>query len=266
MFDNNGIPSIADGQVARPGRGTSASAGRLMRNRILGALRAEERERLSPKMQQVELTLGKVIYQAGTRLEYLYFPTTAVVSSVYTTRDGESAQVALIGNEGVTGLELFLGGESAHYQSVAQISGEAIRILAKPLLAEFAKCGAFQREILRYGRALFLQVSQTAVCNRLHSVEQRLCRWLLECDDRVSGDEITMTQETIAHMLGVRREGVTVAAGRLQDSGLIQYSRGHIHILHRGALATIACECYRGLEAESSQGVPELERRPSITR
>ena len=206
-------------------------------------------------MQQVDLTRGTVIHQPGIHLDYIYLPTTAVVSSVYTTQDGETAQVALIGNEGLTGIEMFLGGDSSRYQSLAQISGNAIRVPAKSLLTEFGRGGSLQRSILRYGRVLFTQVSQTAVCNRLHSVEQRMCRWLLECDDRVNGDEITMTQETIAHMLGVRREGVTVAAGRLQDAGLIQYSRGHIHIPNRERLEPIACECYRAVEAESVRAV-----------
>jgi CRP-like cAMP-binding protein len=201
-------------------------------------------------MQRVSLALGQVIYEPGTRLDHAYLPTTSIVSSIYTTQEGATAQMALIGNEGVAGIE---------------IAGEAIKAPAKPLQAEFARGGLFQRAILRYGHSLLAQLAQTAVCNRLHSVEQRLCRWLLECDDRVNGNQIQMTQENIANMMGVRREGVTVAAGRLQDAGLIQYSRGHIHILDRQGLDAIGCECYRVVEQEVNSA-PMSSQPPRVVR
>jgi CRP-like cAMP-binding protein len=217
---------------------------------MMRALSPEERARLLQGMQPVSLTLGQVIYEPGTRLDYAYLPTTSTVSSIYTTQEGATAQIALIGNEGVAGIELFLDRNTAHSRTVVQIAGEAIKAAAKPLQAEFARGGAFQHAILRYSHSLLTQLAQTAVCNRLHSVEQRLCRWLLECDDRVNGNEIQMTQENIANMLGVRREAVTMAAGRLQEAGLIHYSRGHIHILNRPELESTGCECYRVVEQE----------------
>jgi CRP-like cAMP-binding protein len=228
----------------------SAAADVFLQNRMLRALSPDERARLLPNMHPVSLTLGEVIYEPGTRLDYAYLPTTSIVSSIYTTQEGTTAQIALIGNEGVAGIELFLDHNTAHSRTVVQIAGEAIKAAAKPLRAEFARGGVFQHAILRYSYSLLTQLAQTAVCNRLHSVEQRLCRWLLECDDRVNGNEIQMTQENIANMLGVRREAVTVAAGRLQEAGLIHYSRGHIHILDRQGLESIGCECYRVVEQE----------------
>jgi CRP-like cAMP-binding protein len=201
-------------------------------------------------MQLVSLKLSEVIYEPGSRLDYVYLPTTSVVSSIYTTQEGATAQIALIGKEGVAGIELFLGRNTAHSRTVVQIAGDAIKAAANPLEAEFARGGVFQHAILRYSHSLLTQLAQTAVCNRLHSVEQRLCRWLLECDDRVNGNEIQMTQEIIANMLGVRREAVTMAAGRLQEAGLIHYSRGHIHIVDRQGLEAIGCECYRVVEQE----------------
>ena len=221
-----------------------------MQNRLLRALPLEERARLLPSMKRVSLTLGQVIYEAGARLDHAYLPTTSIVSSIYTTHEGTTAQMALIGNEGIVGIGLFLDHDTSHYRTVVQIAGEAIKASAKSIQAEFARGGVFQHTILRYGHTFLTQLSQTAVCNQLHSVEQRLCRWLLECDDRVNGNEIPMTQENIANMLGVRREAVTVAAGRLQDAGLIQYSRGHIHILDRQGLEATCCECYRVVEQE----------------
>jgi CRP-like cAMP-binding protein len=230
-------------------------------NWLLSALSSEERARLLPGMQRVALTLGQVIYEPGSRLEYVYLPTTSVVSSIYTMEEGATAQMALIGNEGVAGLELFLGRDTSHHRTVVQIAGEAIKAAAKSLQAEFARGGLFQHTILQYSDALLMQISQTAACNRLHTVEQRLCRWLLECHDRVNGEEIQMTQENIANMLGVRREGVTVAAGRMQDAGLIQYSRGHINILDRQGLEAIGCECYRAVEQDVGHAQTPLQPR-----
>lgn len=252
MFDTSLGPYLTAGHSARGLSMRSAVADACMQNHMLGALSPEERARLLPSMQRIPLTLGQVIYESGTRLNFAYLPTTSIVSSVYTTQEGATAQMALIGNEGIAGIELFLDRDTAHYRTVVQIAGEAIRVPSKTLQAEFARGGAFQHIILRYNNILLTQLSQTTICNRLHSVEQRLCRWLLECNDRVSGNEIRMTQENIANMLGVRREGVTVAAGRLQEAGLIQYSRGRIHILDRDGLEAVACECYRVVGQEVS--------------
>jgi CRP-like cAMP-binding protein len=252
MSDTSLGPYPTAGDFARGLSMRSAVADACLQNRMLSALSPEERARLLPSMQRIPLTLGQVIYESGTRLNFAYLPTTSIVSSVYTTQEGATAQMALIGNEGIAGIELFLDRDKAHYRTVVQIAGEAIRVSSKALQTEFARGGAFQHIILQYNNTLLTQLSQTTICNQLHSVEQRLCRWLLECDDRVSGNEIHMTQENIANMLGVRREGVTVAAGRLQEAGLIQYSRGRIHILDRDGLEAVACECYRVVGQEVS--------------
>jgi CRP-like cAMP-binding protein len=216
-------------------------------------------------MQRVSLALGQVIYEPSTRLYHAYLPTTLLFSLIYITQEGATAQLALIGNEGVAGIELFLDGNTAHYRTVVQIAGEAIKAPAKPLQAEFARGGSFQHAILRYSHSLLAQLAQTAVCNSLHSVEQRLCRWLLECDDRVNGNEIQMTQENIANMLGARREAVTMAAGRLQEAGVIHYSRGHIRILDRQGLESIGCECYRVVEQEVNSA-PISTQTPRVVR
>jgi CRP-like cAMP-binding protein len=219
-------------------------------NHLLSSISAEECARLRPNMQHKSLTLGQVIYEPGARLDYVYFPTSCVVSWLYTTQDGSTAEVALAGNDGVVGVPLFLGGGTAPHRAVVQIAGDALKIPASVLQGEFARGGPLQRTLLRYTQAFITQIAQTAVCNRLHSVEQRLCRWLLLCRDRVNYSEFLMTQEYIANMLGGRRESVTVAAGRLQDAGLIHYSRGRIKILNREGLEDIVCECYQMLEDE----------------
>jgi CRP-like cAMP-binding protein len=222
----------------------------LLENHLLRSLAEEECARLCPGMQFISLALGDVLHESGGFLDYVYFPTTCVVSCLYTMQDGSTAEMALAGNDGVIGTALFLGGGTAPHRAVVQIGGYAIRIPAKSLKVEFARGGLLQHILLRYTQALIIQISQTAVCNRLHSVEKRLCRWLLLCHDRVSGSEIRMTQEYIANMLGGRRESVTVAAGHLQDMGLIHYSRGHITILDRKGLEMMVCECYRTVEDE----------------
>jgi len=214
-------------------------------NHILTRLSPEECARLRPSMQLAVLTLGQVLYEAGVSTDYVYFPTTSVVSCLYTMHNGATAEMALAGNDGIIGVATFLGGDTIPHRALVQIGGQAIKIPAKVLRAEFARGGQLQRMLLRYTQALITQISQTAVCNRLHSVEERLCRWLLLCQDRVDSPEILMTQENIANMLGGRRESVTVAAGHLQDQGLIYYSRGRIKILKREGLEKIACECYR---------------------
>src|SRR6187455_94261 len=219
-------------------------------NRLLAALPRDEYDHLLPRLQQVSFDLGEVVYEFGGHLDFVYFPTTAIVSLLYTMENGSSAEMGLTGNDGVVGVALFMGGGTMPNRAVVQSAGDAIRMKAKVLQEEFALGGEFQHLLLRYTQALLTPISQTAVCNRLHSVEQQLCRWLLLSRDRVKSDELIMTQELIADMLGVRREGVTVAAGRLQDSGAISYVRGHIKILNRQKLEDTACECYRVVKEE----------------
>ena len=222
-------------------------------NRLLRSLSVEEYARLRMNLKRVTLPLGHVVYECGERMDYVYFPMTCVVSLLYTMRDGATAEMALAGNDGVVGIASFLGGGNVPNRAVAQIAGDALRMPARVLQEEFARGGPLQRILLRYTQALITQISQTAVCNRLHPLEQRLCRWLLLCHDRLNGSEIPMTQEFIANMLGGRRESVTVAAGRLQDAGLIHYSRGHIKVLDREGLETMVCECYKIVDDEFSR-------------
>lgn len=220
-------------------------------NCLLSFLTPDELARLRPNMRHVTLPLGHVLYECGDKVEFAYFPTTCVVSCLYTMRNGAIAEIALVGNDGVIGTPLFLGGGNTTHRAVAQIGGHAFKIPSKVLQDEFARSGPLQHTLLRYTQALITQISQTAVCNRLHSLEQRLCRWLLLCHDRVNRSEILMTQEFIANMLGGRRESVTVAAGRLQDAGLIHYSRAHIKILDRRGLEAAVCECYKVVNDEA---------------
>jgi CRP-like cAMP-binding protein len=219
-------------------------------NRLLAALPRNEYERLLPRLEQVSFSLGEVVYEFGGHLDYVFFPTNSIVSLLYTMENGSSAEMGLTGNDGVVGIALFMGGGTMPNRAVVQSAGAALRMNVKTLQDEFARGGRFQYLLLRYTQALITQISQTAVCNRLHSVEQQLCRWLLLSHDRVQADEIIMTQELIADMLGVRREGVTVAAGRLQDSGGISYIRGHIKILDRQKLEATVCECYQVVKDE----------------
>lgn len=219
-------------------------------NRLLAALPAEEYERLRPHVKQVSFALGEVIYESGEHQDYVYFPETAIISLLYMMEDGSSAEMGLAGNEGVIGIALFMGGGTMPNRAVVQNAGVVSRIRAKVVQDEFARGDQLQKLLLRYTQALITQISQTAVCNRLHSVEQQLCRWFLLSHDRVQGDELVMTQTLIANMLGVRREGVTIAAGRLQDMGAISYFRGHIQILDREKVEACVCECYRVVKDE----------------
>jgi CRP-like cAMP-binding protein len=219
-------------------------------NRLLAALPPEVQARLRAKLEPVAFTLGDVVYHTGRRMEHIYFPTTSVISLIYRMEDGATAEVGLVGNEGVVAIALFLGGETTTNQAIVQVAGGAERMSAPTLLEEFRRGGALQLALLRYTHALITQISQTAVCNRLHPIQKRLCRWLLLTRDRVPSDEMRMTQEFIAHMLGVRRESVTAAAHRLQDAGLIRYVRGHITILDRQGLEAAACECYGVVRTE----------------
>lgn len=226
---------------------------RPVRNWLLDALPEADYDRLVADLNPVSFALGDVIYESGAQIDHVYFPTTLHVSLIYTMVNGVTAEMGLVGNEGVIGIALFMGGETTCSRAVIQGAGQALTLRAKPMQAEFDRGGDFQRLLLRYTQALITQISQTAVCNRLHSVEQRLCRWLLMTRDRTHTDELQMTQEFISNMLGVRREGVTHAARNLQDKGLISYLRGHIKIVDRPALETHTCECYAVVKAEHSR-------------
>lgn len=219
-------------------------------NHLLAALSSEERGRLVPALEHVALALGEVIYEPGERPDHLYFPGSCIVSLVYTMRDGVTAEMGLVGNEGAVGIALITGGDTMPHRAVVQVAGDAFRVSAKTVLPEFRRGGPLQRSLLLYTQALLTQTCQTAICNRLHSVEKRLCRWILLCHDRLKSNELLMTQEYIANMLGGRRQSVTVAAGQLQDAGLIHYSRGHIRILDRRGLEGSVCECYGVVKTE----------------
>ena len=220
-------------------------------NHLLDALPAAEFDRLSPHLELVPMPLGEALYESGGRLQHVYFPTTSIVSLLYVFADGASAEIAVVGNEGVLGISLFMGGETTPSQAVVQSAGYGYRLEAQLLKQEFNRSkAALHLLLLRYTQALITQMAQTAVCNRHHSVEQQLCRWLLLSLDRLSSNEITMTQELIANMLGVRREGVTAAAGSLQRAGLIRYARGHIEVLDRARLEQEVCECYAVVKKE----------------
>ncbi len=219
-------------------------------NRLLATLPEEVHERLYPHLEEVSLLLGQVIYESGERLDHIYFPTTSIVSLLYTMEDGTSAEIGVVGNDGVVGIALFMGGETTPNRAVVQSAGYSLRMKPKVLQEEFRRGGPLQLVLLRYTQALITQMSQTAVCNRLHTVDQQLCRWLLLSHDRLDSNELTMTQELIANMLGVRREGVTVAAGHLQAAGLIHYNRGKITISDRAGLEARACECYQVVRNE----------------
>src|SRR5689334_9951918 len=228
----------------------ASSLNERVENRLLASLPPDEYQRLQPHLRKVSFSLGEVVYEFGGQLDYVFFPTTSIVSLLYTMENGSSAEMGLTGNDGVVGIALFMGGGTMPNRAVVQSAGDALRMKARVLQAEFALGGKFQQLLLRYTQALITQISQTAVCNRLHSVEQQLCRWLLLSHDRVQADELIMTQELIADMLGVRREGVTVAAGHLQDLGAISYVRGRIQILDRKKLEETVCECYRVVRDE----------------
>ena len=219
-------------------------------NHLLAALPAADYKRLLPALEPISLPLGLVLYESGGILDYVYFPTDSIVSLLYVMVDGASAEIAVTGCEGLVGIALFMGGETTPSRAVVQSAGQGYRLKAGSLKKEFDNGGALQHLALRYTQALITQMAQTAVCNRHHSVEQQLCRWLLLSLDRLPSNELTMTQELIANMLGVRREGVTEAAGRLQAAGLIRYSRGHIEVLDRPRLEARVCECYAVVKKE----------------
>lgn len=211
-------------------------------NHLLAALPAADRERLAPYLMLVELPLGHVVYESGDQLRSVYFPTNAIISLLYVMEDGASAEIAIVGNEGVVGIAIFMGGETTPSRAIVQSAGYAYGLSAAILKQEFVRGGSFQHLLLRYTQALITQMAQTAVCNRHHSIDQQLCRWLLLSIDRLPSNDLTMTQELIANMLGVRRSGVTEAALKLQAAGLIRYSHGHIAVLDRAGLEQRVCE------------------------
>jgi CRP-like cAMP-binding protein len=225
-------------------------------NLLLAALPAAVYQRLLPHLEHVALPLGWAVYEAGSRMGHVFFPTEGIVSLLYVMENGASAEIAVTGNEGLVGISLFMGGESTTSRAIVQSSGHAFRLRADLLKREFERAGELQHLLLRYTQALITQMAQTAVCNRHHTVEQQLCRWLLLSLDRLPSNELRMTQELIANMLGVRREGVTEAAGSLQDAGLIQYRRGQITVLDRPKLEQRVCECYAVVKRESDRLLP----------
>lgn len=225
-------------------------------NQLLAALSKSELKRLRPHLEPVDMELGQVVYESGRKLKHVYFPLDCIVSLLYVLRDGASAEIALVGHEGVVGVSIFMGGETTPSRAVVQSAGRAVRLPSALLLAEFVRGGGMQHLMLRYTQALLTQMAQTAVCNRHHSVDQQLCRWLLLSIDRLAEPRLTMTQDLIANMLGVRREGVTQAAGKLQKLGAIRYRRGHIEVLDRPRLESLSCECYEVVRRESARLLP----------
>jgi CRP-like cAMP-binding protein len=230
-------------------------------NRLLDALPEAEMQRWLPLLESVDLPLGSVLYESGGSLSHVYFPTTAIVSLLYVMQNGASAEIAVVGNEGIVGISLFMGGESTPSRAVVQSAGKALRLSAAAMKQEFNRAGPVLHLLLRYTQALITQMAQTAVCNRHHSLDQQLCRWLLLSLDRLQGYELVMTQELIANMLGVRREGVTEGAIKLQHAGLIQYSRGHITVLDRLGLEQRSCECYAVVKREYDRLLPDIVSR-----
>ena len=222
-------------------------------NHLLAALPADEYARLLPNLEWVSMPLGEVLSEPGIQMRHVYFPTTAIVSLLYVMEDGASAEIAVVGNDGVVGVSLFMGGETTTSRAVVQSAGHAYQLKGQLLKDAFLHAGPMQRLLLRYTQALITQMAQTAVCNRHHSVDQQLCRWLLLSLDRLPSNELVMTQELIANMLGVRREGVTEAAGELQRAGLIHYNRGHIAVVDRPGLEARVCECYSVVKRESDR-------------
>jgi CRP-like cAMP-binding protein len=222
-------------------------------NHLLAALPVEVQQRLFPHLELVTMPLGKVLYESGDTLRHVYFPADCIISLLYVMEDGASAEISVVGNEGLIGVALFMGGESTPSRAIVQSAGSAYRLLGQRLKEEFNRHGDLLLLMLRYTQALITQMAQTAVCNRHHSVDQQLCRWLLLSLDRLPSNRLTMTQELIANMLGVRREGVTDAAGKLQKLGVIEYSRGHITVLDRSRLESLSCECYAVVKKETDR-------------
>lgn len=223
------------------------------KNRLLAALTEESHHRVLPYLELVSLPLGKPLFEPGTQQNYVYFPTTALISLLQILENGQSAEIAVVGCEGIVGISLFMGVDRVPQRAVVQGAGEVLQMKVRAMQAEFERGGRFQQVLLRYTMSLITQVSQTAVCNRVHSLDQQLCRWLLLSHDRVRDNNLIMTQEMISNMLGVRREGVSVAAGQLQKDGIINYTRGHITIIDRARLEARVCECYKIVKAETDR-------------
>jgi CRP-like cAMP-binding protein len=233
-------------------------------NHLLAALPAAEFERLSPHLELAAMPLGEILYEPGGQMQHAYFPTTAIVSLHYVMETGASAETAGVGNEGVVGISLFMGGDTTPSSAVVQTAGHGYRLESRLLKQEFGRAGAMRSLLLRYTQALITQMFQTAACNRHHSVEQQLCRWLLLTMDRIPARELVMTQELVATMLGVRREGITQAAGRLQEAGYIRYRRGHISVIERHGLEQLACECYAVVKKELGRLLSDVQHRQSV--
>ena len=229
-----------------------------LQNHLLAALPKHEYEELLPNLEKITLPLGEALYESGGELRYVYFPITSIVSLLYVMENGASAEIAVVGNEGIIGIALFMGGGTMPNRAVVQSAGYAYRLKGSLIQKAFTQQGSMMRLLLRYTQSLITQMSQTAVCNRHHTIDQQLCRWLLLSLDRLDSNDLVMTQELIANMLGVRREGVTEAAGKLQQAGLIHYSRGHIHMLDRAGLEARVCECYQVVKTESDRLLPAL--------
>lgn len=226
-------------------------------NHLLNAMPASEWQRICPLLEVVNLPLGQVLYESGAKMSHVYFPLNAIVSLLYVMEDGASAEIAVVGNEGLVGIALFMGGETTPSRAVVQSAGKGYRLPSQVIKEEFNRAGPVMHLLLRYTQALITQMAQTAVCNRHHSLDQHLCRWLLLSLDRLSGNELIMTQELIANMLGVRREGVTEAALKLQKLGIIKYARGHISVIDRPGLEDLVCECYAVVKEEYDRLLPE---------
>jgi CRP-like cAMP-binding protein len=227
-------------------------------NLLLAALPDAEHGRWLPYLEPIDMPLGQVLYESGSRLSHVYFPTTSIVSLLYVMENGASAEIAVVGQEGIVGISLFMGGDSTPSRAVVQSAGQGLRLRANLMMQEFDRAGPVLHLLLRYTQALITQMAQTAVCNRHHSLDQQLCRWLLLSLDRLPSNQLIMTQELIANMLGVRREGVTEAAGQLHKAGLIKYQRGHITILDRTGLEQRTCECYAVVKREYDRLLPDI--------
>src|SRR5256714_13130875 len=239
-----------------PNRTIFAASGSPKDNRLLAAMPRPEYQQIVRSLERVPMPLGQSVYESGEAQGFVYFPTSSIVSLLYVLADGATAEIAVTGNEGLVGIALFMGGETTPSRAVVQSAGHGYRLKAKLLKKEFERGGPLQHLLLRYTQALITQMTQTAVCNRHHSVDQQLCRWLLLSLDRLSGDKLVMTQELIANMLGVRREGGTEAAGKLQEEGLIEYSRGKITVVDRAKLEARVCECYAVVKREDDRLLP----------
>ena len=249
-----------DGALVRqaPGSGWMVFGDNANQNHLLAALPKADWLRWQPQLEAVDLPLGQVLHESGRPMSHVYFPTTAIVSLLYVMEDGASAEIAVVGGEGVVGISLFMGGETTPSRAVVQSAGKGYRLSARVIKDEFSRSGPVMHLLLRYTQALITQMAQTAVCNRHHTLDQQLCRWLLLSLDRLRGNELVMTQELIANMLGVRREGVTEAALKLQAAGLIRYARGHISVIDRPGLEARSCECYAVVKKEYDRLLPAL--------